>query len=54
MIDGFTLHGAGDVAWRIHHSQGTTIVYAPSEAIAIQRFKDKYPNLTVKSAEKAW
>lgn len=47
MADGFTSHLSGDVLWRVHHNQGSTLVYASSEAIALQRFIAKYPKLKV-------
>ena len=49
---GFDVHYAGDVKWTVYHNGGTTFVYAPSEAIAIQRFSAKYPDRIVKQVKK--
>ncbi len=53
MVDGFTHHGAGDVAWRVFTNTGTVTVYAPSEAIALQRYLAKYPNSKVSKVVRA-
>lgn len=45
---GFNVSYAGDVRWEVYHNSGSTFVYAPSEAIAIQRFLAKYPDKIVK------
>ena len=47
MYDGFTSYEGGAKRWTVYHNQGTTFVYATSEAIALQRFMAKYPNRSV-------
>lgn len=47
MADGFTSYEGNAVRWIVHHNQGTTFVYATSEAIALQRFLAKYPDRKV-------
>lgn len=47
MHDGFTSYEGNAVLWVVYHNQGTTHVYATSEAIALQRFMVKYPNRVV-------
>lgn len=49
---GFDVHYAKDVRWEVYHNGGTTFVYAPSEAVAIQRFLAKYPDKVVKKVER--
>lgn len=48
MYDGFTTYEGGAKMWTVYHDQGTTIVRANSEAIALQRFMAKYPNRAVR------
>ena len=48
MYDGFTSYEGNAKLWEVYHNQGTTLVHATSEAIALQRFMAKYPNRTVK------
>ena len=52
MYDGFTHYEGGAKLWVVYHSQGTTHVWATSEAIALQRFTAKYPNLSVYRIER--
>lgn len=47
MYDGFTSYEGNAVRWTVYHNQGTTIVFACNETIALQRFMAKYPNRTV-------
>lgn len=47
-LDGFSSYEGGAKIYIVYHDQGTTIVHAMSEAIALQRFLAKYPNRTVK------
>lgn len=47
MPDGFNSYEGGAIRWRVYHNQGTTTVYALSEAVALQRFMAKFPNLIV-------
>ena len=49
---GFDIHYADDVMWEVYYNGGTKIVYAPSEAVAIQRFLAKYPNATIRKVIK--
>lgn len=53
MADGFTSYESGAVLWIVYHNQGTTHVRANSEAIALQRFMIKYPNLSVRKIVRA-
>lgn len=46
--DGFDRYYGGDKMWEVVHNRGTTIVRAPSEAIAVQRFLAKYPNSNIR------
>jgi len=50
--DGFENYEGNAIAWRVYHNNGTTTVHATSEAIALQRFIAKYPNLKVSKIEK--
>ncbi len=52
MLDGFTQYEGNAVRWEVYHNQGSTFVYATSEAIALQRFMAKYPNLIVSRIER--
>lgn len=52
MYDGFTYYEGDAVMWTVYHNQGTTFVYACSEAIALQRFMAKYPNYNVSRIER--
>lgn len=52
MFDGFTSHEGSAVRWMVYHDQGSTSVYATSEAIALQRFMAKYPQRVVKRIER--
>lgn len=47
MLDGFTQYEGNAILWIVHHNQGTTHVFALSEAVALQRFMAKYPNYKV-------
>lgn len=53
MPDGFTSYESGAVMWKVYHNQGTTIVYAMSESVALQRFMAKYPNRDVRKIVRA-
>ncbi len=53
MADGFTSYESNAVLWRVYHNQGSTLVHATSEAIALQRFMAKYPNLNVREIKRA-
>ena len=53
MLDGFTCSEGNAVLWVVYHNQGTTHVRATSEAIALQRFLAKYPNLSVREIKRA-
>ena len=53
MADGFSSYEGNAVRWCVYHNQGTTYVYATSEAIALMRFMVKYPNRTVRKVVKA-
>ena len=48
MADGFTSYEGDAVMWTVYHNQGTTHVYATSEAIALMRFMAKYPDRVVR------
>lgn len=48
MADGFTYYEGDAKLWVVYHNQGTTHVYATSEAIALQRFMAKYPDRSVR------
>ena len=48
MPDGFNSYEGSAVRWTVYHDQGTTMVYATSEAIALMRFMAKYPNRRVR------
>ena len=48
MPDGFTSYEGSAVRWTVHHDQGTAMVYATSESIALMRFMAKYPNRRVR------
>ena len=50
--DGFENYEGNAIAWRVYHNNGTTTVHATSEAIALQRFIAKYPNLKVIDSSK--
>ena len=52
MADGFTSYEGNAVLWVVYHNQGTTFVHATSEAIALQRFMAKYPNLSVREIKR--
>ena len=53
MIDGFTQYEGNAVRWTVYHNEGTTFVYATSEAIALFRFMQKYPNRIVKEIKRS-
>ncbi len=53
MPDGFTSYEGDAKTWIVYHDQGTTVVHATSEAIALQRFIAKYPNRSVRKIERA-
>ena len=53
MADGFTSYEGNAILWIVYHNQGTTHVRATSEAIALQRFIAKYPNLSVREIRRA-
>ena len=53
MPDGFSSHGADDVPWIVYTNTGTVTVYAPSEAVALQRFMAKYPDRKVNKIVRA-
>lgn len=53
MADGFSSYEGNAVRWIVTHNQGTTFVYATSEAIALQRFIAKYPKLKVREIKRA-
>ena len=53
MADGFTSYEGNAVRWIVYHNQGTTFVYATSEAIALMRFMAKYPDRNVRQIKKA-
>ena len=42
MYDGFTSSEGNAVQWRVYHNQGTTIVRATTESIALARFMANY------------
>lgn len=46
-MDGFSSYEGNAFRWTVYHNQGTTFVYATSEAIALQRFMAKYPDKVV-------
>lgn len=48
MPDGFSSYEGSAVRWTVYHDQGTTMVYATSESIALMRFMAKYPNRRVR------
>lgn len=48
MLDGFSSFEGNSKSWMVYHNEGSTIVHATSEAIALYRFIAKYPNRTVK------
>ena len=52
MADGFTSYEGTAVRWTVYHNQGTTFVYATSEAIALARFMAKYPDRSVRKIER--
>ena len=52
MADGFTSYEGNAVRWTVYHNQGTTFVYATSEAIALMRFMAKYPDRCVRKIER--
>ncbi len=41
---GFTHYEGSAVLWRVTHNTGVDFVHAPTEAMAIERYKAKYPN----------
>ena len=47
MPDGFNSYEGSAVRWTVYHDQGTTMVYATSESIALMRFMANYPNRKV-------
>ena len=53
MIDGFSSYEGNAVRWCVYHNQGTTYVYATSEAIALMRFMVKYPDRNVRKIVRA-
>ena len=53
MADGFTSYEGNAVLWIVYHNHGTTHVHATTEAIALQRFMAKYPNLRVREIKRA-
>lgn len=53
MPDGFTSYEGSAVCWRVYHDQGTTLVHATSESIALMRFMAKYPNRKVSKIVRA-
>lgn len=53
MPDGFSSYEGNAKLWIVYHDQGTTLVRATSEAIALQRFMAKYPNRSVRKIERA-
>lgn len=53
MADGFSSYEGNAVLWIVYHNQGTTHVHALNEAVALQRFMAKYPNLQVRNIKRA-
>lgn len=53
MYDGFSSYEHNAVRWRVYHNEGTSIVYATTESIALTRFMAKYPNKNVKDIKRA-
>ena len=53
MYDGFTSYEGTAKRYVVHHTTGTTFVYANNETIALMRFMAKYPDKKVKEIKQA-
>lgn len=53
MVNGFTSYEGDAKLYKVTWEHGTDFVHAPSESIALMRYKDKYPNRKIKKIERA-